>query len=132
VRKKTIIPTRIRVSFHKNEIPTPLSIIPLRIMINHFAGIILLMYCNAKGILEIGKINPDSKMTGSINPIKEIIIAVCCVAEIVDIRIPRANEVTINKTVSKANRIRLPSIGISNTKYPKSKIIMAFMIDRNM
>ncbi len=80
----------------------------------------------------MGKINPDSKITGSINPIKEIIIAVCCDVEIVDIRIPRANEVTINKTVSKANRITLPSMGISNTKYPKSKIIMALIIARKI
>src|SRR5680860_87196 len=90
------------------------------------------MYCNSNGILDMGKINPDSKITGSINPIKEIIMAVCWVSEMVEIKIPNAKEVTINKIVSRANRITLPSMGISNTKYPKSKITMAFMIDRNM
>ena len=41
---------------------------------------ILLIICNGHGMLEIGKINPDNKITGNINPIKEIIMAVCCVA----------------------------------------------------
>ncbi len=37
----------------------------------------LLITCNGAGILDIGKINPESNITGSIKPINEIIIADC-------------------------------------------------------
>ena len=77
-------------------------------MINHLAGIILLITCSGNGILEIGKINPDSKITGSINPIKEIIIADCCVSEIVEINMPNAKALIIKSTVSNASKNKLP------------------------
>ena len=59
-------------------------------------------------MLEIGKINPDNNITGSINPIKEIIMAACCVAEMVEIKIPKARAEIINSTLSKPNKNRLP------------------------
>jgi hypothetical protein len=39
-------------------------------------------------MLESGNMKPDRMITGSINPIREIIIAVCCELEIVEINIP--------------------------------------------
>lgn len=106
--KNKDIKMRINVSFHKTEIPTPLSITPLRMIINHFAGIILLMYCSGNGILDSGKINPDSRITGSISPISEIISAACWVEDMVDINTPRAREVMINKMLSIPKRNKLP------------------------
>lgn len=114
--KNNVIPIKIKVSFQINEKIAPLSMMALMIMMNHLAGIIVLMTCNGSGILEIGKINPDSKITGNMRPKSEIIIAVCCVSDKVEINIPNANAHTINKILSMANRNRLPSMGISKTK----------------
>ena len=95
---------RISISFQIINSPAPLSMIAFRMIINHFAGMILLMICNGNGILETGKINPESIMTGSINPTSEIIMAVCCELEIVEINIPNESAVTINKTDPKATK----------------------------
>ena len=65
---------------------------------------------------EIGKINPESIITGSINPIKESIIAVCCEFETVEIKIPNESAVMINRILSKVNKKRLPLIGIPKIK----------------
>ena len=89
-------------------IVAPFSKTAFIMMINHLAGIMLLITCNGNGILEIGKIKPDNMITGSINPINEIIIAVCCELDTVDIKIPNESAVTMNKTVSKANNIKFP------------------------
>ena len=101
-------------------------------MINHLAGIILLIICNGKGILEIGKIKPDSKITGSINPINEIIIAVCCVAEIVEINIPKAKDVMMNNTLSKPSKNKLPWTGILKMNMLSKTITIALIIDRKI
>ena len=52
---KTVIPIRMKVSFHSKAMPTPLSIIPFKIIMNHLAGIILLNTCRAIGMLLMGK-----------------------------------------------------------------------------
>ena len=65
---------------------------PFKMMINHFAGTILLISCKGKGILDTGKIKPDNNIVGSIKAINEIIIAVCCDAEMVEIKIPNDNK----------------------------------------
>ena len=75
---------------------------------------------------------PDNKMVGSINPINEIIIAVCCVAETVEIKIPNDKEVMINKTLSKANKNKLPCTGILKIKMLNITITTALMMDRNI
>ena len=76
----------------------------------------LLMTCIGKGILFIGKINPERIITGSIKPIKDNIIAVCCELEIVEIKIPNESAEMINNILSKANKKILPLIGILKTK----------------
>ena len=131
-RKNTVIPTRIKVSFQITLRVAPLSKIALMMMINHLAGTMLLMICKGIGILEMGKINPERMITGSINPIKDSIIAVCCELETVEIKIPNESAVVINKTLSKANKNKLPSMGILNIKKPKSKIIVALIMDRKI
>jgi hypothetical protein len=78
--------------FPYNADRCPFSIIAL-MMMNHFAGIILLITCNGSGMLESGNMKPDRMITGSINPIREIIIAVCCELEIVEINIPNERAV---------------------------------------
>ena len=114
--KNNVIPTKIRVSFQIIEKLAPFNMIALIMIMNHLAGIILLMTCKGKGMLEMGKINPDNKITGNMSPNSEIIIAVCCESDNVEIKIPSANAQIINKTLSIANKNRLPSMGISNTK----------------
>ena len=114
--KNSVIPTKIRVSFQITAKLAPFNIIAFIIIMNHLAGIILLIACNGKGILEMGKIKPESNITGNMSPNNEIIIAVCCEFDKVEIKIPNANEHIINKTLSIANKNRLPSMGISNTK----------------
>ena len=131
-RKKTVIPIRIKVSFQITLRVAPLSNIALMMTINHFAGIILLIICNGNGILETGKIKPERMMTGNINPISESIIAVCCELETVEIKIPNESAVVMNRILSKANKNRLPSTGILNTKKPKSRIIVALIMERKM
>ena len=69
---------------------------------------ILLMIWSGNGMLEIGKINPDSNITGSINPIKESIMAVCWVAAMVEINMPNANDVMMNNILSNPNKNKLP------------------------
>ena len=113
---RNVIPIIIRVSFQITANVAPFSMMALMIMMNHFAGIILLITCNGNGILEMGKMNPDNKITGNISPKRDVIIAVCCESEMVEIKIPSAKAQIINKTVSKASKTRLPSMGISNTK----------------
>ena len=106
--KNTVIPIRISVSFQMTLMDAPLSIMAFMIIINHLAGMMLLMICKGRGILESGKMNPESMITGNISPINDIIIAVCCELEIVEISIPNDSAVIMNKTLSRANRKRLP------------------------
>ena len=85
--KNIVIPIKISVSFQIIEKLAPFSMMALMMMMNHFAGIILLMTCNGNGMLEIGKINPDNKITGNMSPKSEIIMAVCCESDNVEIKI---------------------------------------------
>lgn len=130
--KIAVMSTKIRVSFQIILIETPLSIIAFTMIINHLAGMILLTICIGNGILEIGKMNPESMITGSINPNNESIMAVCCELETVEIRIPSESAVMMNKMLSKASRNRFPCIGIPNTKTPNDMITMALIIDKNI
>lgn len=114
--KKSVIPVSISVSFQMNFSPTPLSIIDFKMMMNHLAGMMLLMVRSGNGMLEIGKMNPDKMITGSIKPMSEMSMAVCCELETVEIKIPSDNAHTINKILSKASRKMLPLIGIPKTK----------------
>ena len=77
-------------------------------MINHFAGTMLLMIWSTIGMLEIGNIKPDKSMVGNMSPIREIIMAVCWDAEAVEIKIPKASDVMMNRTFSNPNKIKLP------------------------
>ena len=113
---KMVIPTKIRVSFQIKAKLAPFSIIAFMMIMNHLAGIILLITCNGNGILEIGNMNPDSKITGSMSPKSEIIIAVCCESDKVEINIPSVRAQMMNKMLSIASKNKLPSMGISNIK----------------
>ena len=77
-------------------------------MMNHLAGMMLLMTCKTIGILEMGKINPESKIVGSMSPIRDNIIAVCWDAEMVEIKMPKVNDVMMNNTLSNPNNNKLP------------------------
>ena len=71
-------------------------------------------------------------MVGSIKPIREIIIAVCCVAEMVEIRIPKASEVMINKMLSNPNKNKLPFTGTLKINMLNNTITTALITDRKM
>jgi hypothetical protein len=45
------------------------SIIALMMMMNHFAGIILLITCNGSGMLESGNMKPDRMITAALTPL---------------------------------------------------------------
>ena len=51
--------------------------------------------CSTAGMLSMGNISPDSSTVGSISPISEIIIAICCVLDTVEMKMPRQSEVKI-------------------------------------
>ena len=126
------MPTNTSVSFQMYCMPTPFSIIAFTIMMNHFAGIMLLITCIGIGILLIGKMKPERIITGNINPISESIIAVCCEFDIVEIKIPNESADSIKRMLSHINKKRLPLIGILNTKKPNTKITIALIIDRKI
>lgn len=127
-----VIKTKIKVSFQIMARLAPFNMMALMMIMNHLAGMMLLMTCKGNGMLEIGKMNPDNRITGNINPNNEIIIAVCCESAKVEINIPNAKAQTMNKTLSKASKNKLPSIGIPKTKNPKSKITVALIMDKKM
>ena len=108
--------TKMKVSFQITEKLAPFSMMALMMIMNHLAGIILLIACKGKGMLVIGKMNPDNNITGSMSPNNEIIIAVCCESEMVEIKMPSAKAQIMNKMVSKASKNKLPSIGILKMK----------------
>jgi hypothetical protein len=72
-------------------------------------------------MLESGNMKPDRMITGSINPIREIIIAVCCELEIVEINIPNERAVIMKSMLSKASKYT-PSMGIPKTKRPEPRL----------
>ena len=76
----------------------------------------LLITCMGNGILFIGNINPDRIITGSIKPISDSIIAVCCELEMVEINMPNESAEMMNKILSNANKKILPLMGILKTK----------------
>ena len=63
------------------------------------------MYCKIVGMLEIGKINPDSKIVGSINPNMEPSMAVCCESAMVEINSPSMSELNTKSMISEKRRI---------------------------
>ena len=130
--KNNVIPANIKVSFQIKASPTPFSIIPFKIIINHFAGIILLIICKGNGILAMGKMKPDNKITGSIKPINEIIIAVCWVEDTVEIKMPNDNALMIKSTLSNPSKNKLPSTGILNIKMLNKTMTTALITDKNM
>jgi hypothetical protein len=77
-------------------------------------------------MLESGNMKPDRMITGSINPIREIIIAVCCELEIVEINIPNERAVIMKSMLSKASKIYSLD-GHSENKTPRTTITVALM-----
>ena len=111
------------------SIPRPFIMMLLIILMNHVAGIAEETYCSGTGKLSIGKMKPVSKIVGSIRPIKETNIAVCCVFVLVDIKMPRDSAVIAYKVDSARKRNILPSNGILKTYIPIAMIIPLLMIE---
>lgn len=111
-------------------IPTPFIMMLLMMMINHLAGTIFEIHCNAIGMLSIGKINPESRIVGNNKPPMDIIMAVCCVEVFVEINIPRESVVMIKRVSSSMSSKMLPRIGIAKMETPIASIISAIIIDK--
>ena len=76
-------------SFKTPEIPRPLIMISRMAWMNHFAGIICAIACNAMGMLSMGNINPDNRMVGNINPMTDISKATSCESTLDDMSKPK-------------------------------------------
>lgn len=72
-----VITIKMSVSFQINSSPEFLSMMLRTITKNQRAGMMLLMSCNTYGMLEMGKMNPDSNTVGNKSPARDTIIAVC-------------------------------------------------------
>ncbi len=77
VIKNINIPNKMSVSIQTCLKPTPLIITERTIMKNHFAGTILEITLNGKGMFSIGNINPLNMTVGRNIPMREINIADC-------------------------------------------------------
>ena len=71
-------------------------------------GIILLSSCKGSGIFSIGKMNPESKIVGSISANMESSIAVCWLLLRVEIKIPMDNDIKMNNILCANNKSKLP------------------------
>jgi hypothetical protein len=130
VIKKSVNPTRMSVSFQRNKIVEPLSIMPFMMIINQREGMIILKYCKGSGIFSIGNIKPESRIVGNIKTNIESIIAICCVWLTVEINIPKDKDMKINNIVSRSRKIRLPCTGIPSTKNEIRRITQALTHER--
>lgn len=75
-------------SNHKSTNPNPLSITPRIIVLKYLNGITYETDCIIFGIFSIGNANPDKNIIGIITAKIAIIIACCCVLEIVEMNNP--------------------------------------------
>ena len=91
----------------------------------------LLTIRNGSGIFWIGKINPDNKMVGSINPSNEMNMATIWLGATVEISIPRLSAIMINRKLSAISKKKLPLIGTPKTKTPSRMIVSALMNDNS-
>jgi len=76
-----------------------------------------------------GNMNPVSKMVGSIMPIREIIMADCCVSALIDINKPTDREVRINRILSNISKIRLPLISRSKNVTLSIRMMPKFIME---
>ena len=88
----------INVSFQIRSNPVPFSMMDLMMIIYHLAGMIFEIHCRITGIFSIGKINPDNRMVGRINAIRDIIRATCWEEVTEDIKMPRDSTVMMNNS----------------------------------
>ena len=86
-----------RASRQSSDMPTPFKNNPLIIVIKYRSGITYVMYCTSFGIFSMGKVNPERKINGMKIKNCAVIIACCCVFEMVETKRPNPNVVKINK-----------------------------------
>jgi hypothetical protein len=106
------------------------SMMFLIIVMKYLGGMIALSHCRINGMFSIGKINPESRIEGSMRATSEIIMATCCVLVAVEMRMPSDSATMMYKMLSAKRRRIFPWIGIPNTNFPKSRMIIALMNER--
>ncbi len=130
VIKNINIPNKMSVSIQTCLKPTPLIITERTIMKNHFAGTILEITLNGKGMFSIGNINPLNMTVGRNIPMREINIADCWEAVEEEINNPNDKATSVNKMLSAIKSDKSPTIGTSKTKTASNKILMMLKKDR--
>src|SRR3546814_1336659 len=75
------------------------------------------MAWNIQGIFSNGNINPVSNMVGSIMPIIDISIAVCCESVMLEISKPNDRQVMIKRMLSAKSSTRLPLISTRSEEH---------------
>ena len=82
-------------------------------------------HCNTTGMFSTGKINPLSRMVGSIRATSESIIAICWLLVIVEMSIPSDSAIQMKSRLSNKSRATLPTTGTPNTVFPRMIIMQA-------
>ena len=125
------MPPSIRVSFQMYAKPTPLSMMPLIMTRNHRAGTIKLIHCRGAGMLEMGNMKPERIIVGSSKPARDAMVAVCCDALFVEIKIPSESAQTINSTLSSKRSVMLPRMGTSKISHASINTVITLTNERN-
>ena len=128
--RTTLIKLSMPTSFNTEVMPRPLIIIAFTADIYHFAGTISESHCSGTGMFSMGKIIPDSNMTGSISPIPEINMAACCEFVIVETSNPRANDKNIYSNETATKLIKLPATGTFSTNTDNNMMVAKFTQDK--
>ena len=81
----------------------------------HLAGMILEIHCRTAGMLSMGKIMPESNMTGIISPIPDTIMAATWFCTTHEMNNPKDRATAIRRRLKKDSVQRLPSTGTCST-----------------
>ena len=87
------------------------------------AGIILDISLKITGILSVGKMIPESNITGIISTIPDASMAAVCVFVKVEINNPNDRATRINNIDTTISKVKLPATGTCNTKRDSSSIV---------
>ena len=125
----THIPKRMNISFQIDIKPNPFSITFLTMIKYHLEGTMLDNHCIGSVIFSMGNIKPVSNNVGSIMPIKEAVMAACCVFALMDNNSPIDKDVKINKVLANVNNKILPRTRRSKKTELKMSIMKRFTIE---
>lgn len=112
---KAAMPDSINASCHTAAMPKPSIITFFTACMYHLAGMILEIHCRTAGMLSMGKIMPESNMTGIISPIPDTIMAATWFCTTHEMSNPNDRATAIRRRLKKDSVQRLPSTGTCST-----------------